>query len=104
MLETKYTGPLTAALSNNHASMPTYEWTAPDSLDYDITHALVDALDIDCQDFVLQEAIDTEALAKLIGAHPGSPAPTDALVSFRLESCGCTVLVDSDGRLQVWPL
>lgn len=102
MIETEYNEPLTAGLCHNQSSSQTFEWTGTDSLDFDITYALVNSLDVDYEDFVLQEAIDTDALAKLIGDEPGSPAPTDTFVSFRLERCDCTVVVHSDGRIEVW--
>lgn len=82
-------------------SSSTFEWTATDSLDVAVARALADSLDLDEEDFVLQESIDMDALAKLVGAEPEWSAPRDALVSFRLESYDCTVLVESGREIHV---
>lgn len=82
---------------------PTIEWTSSGSFDLAVAEALANSLDVTQQEFVLQESIDVDALAQLVGAKPDSPAPDKVMVSFRLDRYECTVLVDSDG-IQVWHL
>lgn len=100
MIETENSLPLTAEQGQDRSMLPTFDWTATDELDVAITHALVDALDVDETDFVLQQSIDTEALAQLVCGDSGWATPTDVQVSFRLEGYDCNVIVDSD-RIRV---
>jgi hypothetical protein len=52
--------------------------------------------------FVLHESVDVDALTELFKPTADGVPRTDGDVSFRVDELDCTMLVKSDGEIQVW--
>lgn len=78
------------------------DWTESESLELALVSALTEATGVHPMEFVLHESVDVDALTELFRPTSDGVPRTDGDVSFRVDELDCTILVKSDGEIQVW--